>query len=167
MEEKRIIGLLGTIGSGKTYVSDYLVKNYGFYKISMGDLIREKTIKLGIERTRENLIKVANEYREKYGADYWINEVFKKVKNSMNKNILIDGVRTPIEAETAKKNKAILIFIDAKPILRYKRLIKRAREGEAKKTFRETLKYINYKLLNNSTKENLENNIESLLKKII
>ena len=183
MSKKRvIIGLMGTIGSGKTYVSDYLIQKYKFYKISMGDLVREKADELKIKRTRENLQKLAEEYRQKYGKNYWVKEVFKKIKKYDKEYFLIDGIRTPIEAETAKKNSAFLILVDAKPNLRHKRIIERAREGEEKDTIeqiqaedrkewkifnlKKTFSYAEYKILNNSTKKSLENKIDIALRKL-
>lgn len=183
MNNRIIIGLMGTIGSGKTYVSDYLIKKYNFFKISMGDLVRERTTSLGILHYRENLRKIANDYREKYGETYWIKEVFKKIKSSNKNYFLIDGIRTPIEAKIARDNKAILILIDAKPTLRYKRMIKRAREGEGRITIKElkdedekeikmfglkkTFSYADYRVYNNSTKEELKKMIDRLISKVL
>ncbi|GAI31839.1 unnamed protein product, partial [marine sediment metagenome] len=53
--KKKIIGLLGQIGSGKGVVRDYLVDKYEYEEITMGDLVREETKKRGLELTRDNL----------------------------------------------------------------------------------------------------------------
>jgi dephospho-CoA kinase len=181
-DKKIVIGLMGTIGSGKTYFAEYLIEKYGFYKVSMGDLIRETADKLKIERTRENLQKVGNKYRDKYGKDYWIKEVLKRIEKSDNNRIIIDGVRTPIEARFFKKH-SFLVFVDAKPEIRYKRIIDRARENEENKTIEdvrkqeegefkvlktnESYKYAEYKILNNSTKEEFDNSIKKFLSDLI
>ena len=37
----RIVGILGRNGSGKDEVADYLQRQYGFAKISIGDIVRD------------------------------------------------------------------------------------------------------------------------------
>jgi Adenylate kinase. len=41
-----IIGLSSLPGGGKDYIADILTEKYGFYKISPGDIIREKLSKM-------------------------------------------------------------------------------------------------------------------------
>ena len=79
--EKILIGLLGTIGAGKTTVSDYFVSR-GFERVVMGDLVRGKVKAEGLELTRENLGKTQEKYRNKYGKDYFINFAIKRLKDS-------------------------------------------------------------------------------------
>ncbi|PIU76025.1 hypothetical protein COS75_01235 [Candidatus Pacearchaeota archaeon CG06_land_8_20_14_3_00_35_12] len=181
---KRImIGLLGTIGSGKTAAGDYLEAKRGFYRVIMGNLVREVARKEGLEITRENLQKIQKKYRDKYGQEYFIKLTIKKLKESGKKNLLIDGIRTPTDARVAKENWAVLILIDAKPSLRYERIVSRGREGEEKTTladfkedearewkllnFKETLKYADYKLLNNGNIKQLYSKIDKALEKIL
>jgi len=178
-----MIGLLGTIGSGKTAAGDYLEAKRGFYRVIMGNLVREVARKEGLEITRENLQKIQKKYRDKYGQEYFIKLTIKKLKESGKKNLLIDGIRTPTDARVAKENWAVLILIDAKPSLRYERIVSRGREGEEKTTladfkedearewkllnFKETLKYADYKLLNNGNIKQLYSKIDKALEKIL
>ncbi len=182
MPKQIILGLLGTIGSGKTTASDYLISK-GFFRVIMGDLVREKAREEGLELTRENLGKTQEKYRTKYGADYFINETIKRLKESGRESLLIDGIRTPKDAEGAKREGAILILVDAKKNVRFERLKVRAREGEGKKTFKdferdefreweffkfkETLDYVDYRLDNSGSVEELYKQIDSLLGRII
>ena len=61
-----IIGLTGKNGSGKTEVSEYL-KSRGFEYHSLSDEIRDEIRRRGLEITREVLIEVGNDLREKFG----------------------------------------------------------------------------------------------------
>ena len=38
----KVIGFAGTNGAGKDTVADYVAKKYGYKKITMGDIIRER-----------------------------------------------------------------------------------------------------------------------------
>jgi len=68
-----IIGLTGKNGSGKTAVSEYL-QSRGFEYYSLSDEIRREIRGRGLEITREILIDVGNELREKFGPVFWRKE---------------------------------------------------------------------------------------------
>jgi dephospho-CoA kinase len=179
-EQQILIGLMGTIGAGKTIVSDYLVDK-GFYRIVMGDIVREKTKEEGLELTRENLQKIQKKYRDKFGQEYFIKETINRLLSSNKKNLLIDGIRTPTDARVAKEHEAILILIDAPAELRYKRLKERKREGDAQTfdefkqqessewklfKFEESFGYADYIIENKGTIEELYNKIDDLLNRL-
>jgi len=181
MKEKKIfIGLMGTIGSGKTTASNYIVKKFKFKRVIMGNLVRAITRKEGLGINRKNLLLIQKKYRTKYGQDYFIKLAIKKLENA--KKGLIDGVRVPMDAIEAKKVGAKIIFINASPKLRFKRMKKRRRESfsktfeEFKKEekmefklldFKKTLRYMDYKILNNGNKKELFKKIDILLKRLI
>ena len=96
-----LIGLIGTIGSGKTTASDYIVKKHKFKRIIMGNLVRVVTRKKGLEVTRKNMLNVQKYYRTKYGKNYFIDRALKKAKDWQR--ALIDGVRVPADAKGIKR----------------------------------------------------------------
>ena len=53
MSSKVVIGLTGTIGSGKDIIAKYLVDKHGFQMVGMGDTVREEADRQGLEKTRE------------------------------------------------------------------------------------------------------------------
>lgn len=182
--KKKIIGLLGQIGSGKGVARDYLVDKYGYEEITMGDLVREETKKRGLELTRDNLDIVTKDVTDKYGDDFWSKRVVEIIKNSDKEKFVIDGVRRPLEIDTITKNfpdaaKFVLVDVDSK--IRFERMKKRARPGFPE-TYEEFLKHserqdklfnvnesfkrVNYTLDNNGTLEDLHKQIDELLKKI-
>lgn len=182
-KQKRIlIGLLGTIGSGKTIVSDYLVERHGFFRVMMGDLVREKAKEEGLELTRENLQYTQKKYRGKFGQEYFIKENIKRLLDSTKKLLLIDGIRTPVDAKAAKENDAVLILVDAPPKIRFERLKARKREGDAQtfiafkkqeerewKLFnlKESFKHVDYRIENTGTIQEMHKKIDNLLDKKI
>lgn len=123
----RLIGLTGTNGAGKGEVAAFFVKK-GFHYFSLSDLIREKLRKKGEEANRNNLIKMGNELREKYGPNILARMVIKKIKEKA----VIDSIRNPKEVDFFRKQKNfILLAIDAPAELRYKRTRKRGRDESA------------------------------------
>jgi dephospho-CoA kinase len=146
-----IIGLTGKNASGKGEVANYL-KTKGFAYYSLSDVLREEATKLGLEHSRDNLIKLGNELREKNGPNYLAQQINNKIKEQLEKfntknpiknpnngkgsnetNFVIDSIRSPFEAqELMKNNDFILVGIDAPIELRFKRLRERNRVGDAK-----------------------------------
>lgn len=123
----RFIGLTGTNGAGKGEAAAYFVKK-GFHYISLSDLIREELIKRGEEVSRNNLIKIGNELRKKYGPDILARMVMKKIKEKA----VIDSIRNPKEVDFFRKQENfIFLAIDAPAELRYKRTRKRGRDESA------------------------------------
>lgn len=123
----RLIGLTGTNGAGKGEVAAYFTKK-GYTYFSLSDLIREKLRKEKKEETRDNLIKMGNHMREKYGSDILAKLIMKKLKNKA----VIDSIRNPREVEYLRKQKNfILLAIDAPVALRYERVKKRGRQESA------------------------------------
>ncbi len=134
-KDVRLIGLTGTNCAGKGEVASYFAKK-GYTYFSLSDLIREELRKIGKEATRDNLIKMGNELREKGGHDILARLVMKKVKTKS----VVDSIRNPREIEYLRKQKDfILLAVDAPVDLRYKRAKKRGR-AESASTLEEFIK---------------------------
>lgn len=128
----KVIGLCGSIGSGKGAVSEYLIKKYNYEHITVGDVVRAAVKKKGLEITRDNTDKLGSEARKKYGLDYWLKQVVETIKNNNWEKVIVDGVRTPNDDKVLKesfKENYILLKVDANPLIRFERLKSRARPG--------------------------------------
>ncbi len=125
-----IIGVVGTLGSGKSSAVDYLVsKGFDYYKPS--DVIREKS-KLK-NPNRYSLQDFGNELRKKFGRDYLVTELWKKIGRSKAKKIVVDGLRNVGEVEFfRKKTSFYLISIDKTRRTRFRRLKIRGSERDPK-----------------------------------
>ncbi len=180
-----IIGLTGKNASGKGEAAAYL-KTKGFVYYSLSDELREEATKRNLEHSRDNLIKLGNELREKYGPSYLAQQINNKIKQQPDKNSVVDSIRSPFEAKELMKNKNFtLVGIDAPIELRFKRLLERNRIGDAKtleefkqheerenlnnaanQQLDETFKLANKIILNNTTLEELHKKINDLLKEL-
>jgi dephospho-CoA kinase len=127
-----IIGLTGKNASGKGEAANYL-KSKGFVYYSLSDVIREEATKRGFEHSRDKLIKLGNELRERFGPDFLAKNINEKIRTSHVEDFVIDSIRSPFEAkELMKNNDFVLVGIDAPVELRFKRLLERNRLGDAK-----------------------------------
>lgn len=122
---KQIIGLAGTLAGGKDTYAEHLKAQYGYRHISTGDLVREIAMKEHGSVERPVLYETANKWRHEHGAG-----IFAKLALEGSKPVAITGIRSLGEAKMIRENGGILVFIDAPIEIRYKRMIKRARDNE-------------------------------------
>lgn len=121
-----ILGLSGYAQSGKDTIADYLVKHYGFTKISFADPIRKalyilnpkvdiadmrgvplatavdglgwENVKADSPDTRQLLQKFGTEVgRELFGKDFWVNQAMLKARE--HENVVFADVRFENEVQ--------------------------------------------------------------------
>ncbi|MGC8565694.1 MAG: AAA family ATPase [Thermoplasmata archaeon] len=126
-----IVLLVGMPGSGK----DEFIKKareLGIEVISMGDIVRDYTLSLGMELSNSNVGTVANEERKKNGMDIWAKRTLEKIKSE---RCVIDGIRNKEEIEYFKNNfkeKITVVAILSSQQTRFKRIMVRSRKDDAK-----------------------------------
>ncbi|NJE26052.1 hypothetical protein E3E22_05345 [Thermococcus sp. MV5] len=130
-----IVGIVGKIAAGKTTVAKFFEEK-GFCRVSCSDpLIDLLTHNLNDyswlpevpekgEPTRDRLIEYGKHLKETYGEDILIRLAIDKRRHC--KNIVIDGVRSKGEIDAIKKRGGAIIYIEARPEIRYERLKKRS-----------------------------------------
>ncbi len=124
-----IIGLTGKNGAGKTEVLGYLRKR-GFEAYSLSDEIREEIRLRGQTVTRDLLIAVGNELREKFGPGILAMRVLRNLEN--DRNYVIDSIRNPSEVQVLKKRSDFtLLAVEADVAIRFERSRRRNRESAA------------------------------------
>jgi dCMP deaminase len=181
-----IIGLTGSIGSGKGIVSDFL-KEKDFVYLSLSDELREIAKEKKIELTRHNLQDLGNELRKEKGASVLAERVKNKIKTQKYINVIVDGIRNPAEIKSLRKlDNFFLISVDAPKKIRFERVKKRSRESDPltweefekidKRDFSEKdkkgqqvgrcIKLADFKLINDKTLEDAEKKLEEILRKI-
>jgi len=190
LEAKRmIVGIVGKIAAGKTTVAKFFEEK-GFCRVSCSepliDLLThnvsdyswvpelpEKT-----EPTREKLIEFGRYLKEKYGGDVLIRLAIDKKRHC--ENVVIDGVRSREEVEAIKRLGGKIIYVEAKPEIRYERLVrrkaskdktirsfedfKRADDAEEKLYYTSKLKDVaDYVIVNEGTLEELREKVERII----
>lgn len=129
-----IIGLTGKNAAGKGELAKH-IQSKGFVYFSLSDALREEATRRGLDHSRDILINLGNELRKKFGNGILakgINEKIKKEKNAGKKDFVIDSIRNPGEIEELRKNEGfLLIGVVTDQKIRFQRLLKRGRLGDA------------------------------------
>lgn len=117
------LGITGTIGAGKGTIVDFLVKEKGFKHYSVRSFLEKEIKKRGISATRENLHKVADDFRRNYSPDHIMLELLKE-REAFAGSAVIESQRAIAEIDTLKRNRKdfVLFAVDADPKVRYERI---------------------------------------------
>jgi dephospho-CoA kinase len=178
-----IIGITGTLGSGKGTVVNYLVKNRGFVHFSARSFIVEEIKKRDLEISTKNMTLVSNQMRAGHSPSYITDSLYEEAKK-LGKDCVIESFRTPGEIESIRnKGKFILLAIDAPAKLRFKRIVDRNGVGDVesveelmtiekqqmhstdpnKHNLSACIAMADYKIINNGTIEELQTKVEEVL----
>ncbi|MEX0621461.1 MAG: AAA family ATPase [Candidatus Woykebacteria bacterium] len=130
MKERLILGLVGTLGAGKSTVVDYLTSK-GFDYIKLSNIIRENSKKKRLDRG--DLQNEGDRLRKEFGGDFLAKKAWGKISKDKSKNFLVDGLRNTAEVEFLRTKKGFyLVSIDKHPRSRFKRLKIRGSERDPK-----------------------------------
>jgi dephospho-CoA kinase len=129
--DKLVIGLAGMPGSGKSVVVD-TAREMGYAVVVMGDVVRQETLKLGLELTPQNVGKVMLQLREEGGNYVVAKKCIPKIEEQTSSKVLVDGLRSLYEADIFKEHfaKFSLVAVHASPETRFNRLSNRRRSDD-------------------------------------
>lgn len=123
MMHVKVIGISGSIGSGKEVVKQILMRSVPSYGVSLSAAIRGEVEKKKMQFTRQTMQDMGDEIRGKYGA--FIFAKFSTEFMSRDKPYLVvEGITNPAEAEwlrKAYKGDFVLIGVDAPQQVRFER----------------------------------------------
>jgi dCMP deaminase len=154
-----IIGITGTLGSGKSTIVEFL-KDKGFNHFSARAVLIEEMQKRGVEINLKNMTDIANKLREEFGPSVLAQRMYEMAEKS-NKPAIIESIRTVGEIELLRKKKDfILLAVVADRKIRYKRI--QERKSEIDKISYEEFIEIEEKQMssNNPNEQNLKKCIE-------
>ncbi|MGV8168891.1 MAG: AAA family ATPase [Candidatus Nanoarchaeia archaeon] len=178
-----IVGITGTIGSGKGTVVEIL-KEKGFKHFSARALITEEIKRRNLPVNRDSMVLVGNDWRNKYGASYVAEELYRRAKIAGG-NAVIESLRTVGEIESLRmKGDFMLLAVDAEVEVRYERLHKRGLETDDvsfeqfsaqeqrefissdpnKQNLSACIELADHLIINNGSVEELKRKIERILK---
>lgn len=135
----KIVFIVGMTGSGKSAVSDELVKQ-GFAFLRFGQITLDKVKEDGLEVNEVNERKIREGFRKKHGmAAFALLNIPKFDKLLEKSNTVGDGLYSWSEYKVLKekyKDLMYVIAVYASPEVRYQRLENRGVENDEKQRFR-------------------------------
>ncbi len=134
---KSVIWIIWPTASWKDTVATYISHklNIPLYQISQP--LKEIAKQRNIPITRENLIKLWRELAQKYWDEYLAKYL---VENAKENKLILVWMRQLWQLERLKNHtNFILIWVDANPLFRFERILKRNKPWDPK-TFEEFLK---------------------------
>jgi dephospho-CoA kinase len=179
---KKLIGITGMPGAGKTLVSGY-AKQMGYPIIVMGDVVRALTLKMGLKLTPENVGKAMLKIRKDHGPAAVAERCILLIKKMPSNVVIIEGIRSLDEVKAFKKSfpDFKLIALHASQQTRFKRLHKRNRSDDSQlwevfveRDSRElgvglgsAIASSDYMIVNEGTIAELHRNVKKILKRIV
>lgn len=124
-----IIGLTGSFGAGKGSVADYLVNEKGFAHFSARTFITEELKRRNLEVNRDTMMTVANDLRATHGPTYIFEQLVHLAKDCGG-DVVVESIRAVAEARYLKAQGGVVLGIDADPMIRYERIVKRGSETD-------------------------------------
>ena len=159
-----LIGLTGRNAAGKGEVAKYL-QTKSFYYYSLSDAIRDELRARKLAISRETLIQVGNELRQRFGPSILADRIVELTQP--DRNYVIDSIRNP--AEVAALRKACkdfkLIRVDAPVQARFERTVARRRENDPV-TFEDFVALDARESMGDATSQNLSE-VESLADEVL
>lgn len=180
-----IIGIAGTIGSGKGTIVEYL-KQKGFAHYSSSNILKEILTKRGHPHTREYLSNLAEELLSEYPGGV-LSLSLDRARKDGAKDFVLEAIHRMSEAEFVRSVGGKILGIDADIEVRYERISARkegekdavtfeqfvessAREDEGKRHLVSNIKSVintaDAVVTNNGTLEELHAQIDAVLEKL-
>ena len=117
-----LIGITGTIGSGKGTVVDYLITKKGFRHYAVRDFLTAELLRQGRTVDRSEMRLLANDLRATHEPAYIVKELYAEAVRDGSPASVIESIRNVGEAEFLKSEGASLLAVDADQKLRYERV---------------------------------------------
>jgi adenylate kinase family enzyme len=165
------IAFCGYAGVGKTTAANFLVRNFGYTKLSFANAVKEKAkelfpdlefIKPYTKCERRLLIAIGNSIRS-VNNQYWVRLLEEKLDEIESKDIVIDDVRFLVEEKFLRRKGFLIVRIDV-PEDKHKEIFL---EDLNTKVFEsEVLKIQPHKVIvNDKTKSELFHKVVSVLRR--
>ena len=183
MNKKIILGLVGSLASGKETTKKYLVEKHNAQDCRFSSILRDVLERIALPNSRENLQKLSTLLRGNFGENILAKAIAMDASKFNSNIVVVDGVRRFTDLEHLNKlPNFVLIKIDADPKIRYERMkLRNENAGDSEKTYEqflndgnaeadaqipEVMKTAKYEIDNSGSLEDLYSQIEKILVKI-
>jgi dephospho-CoA kinase len=131
---KVVVGLTGTIGSGKNLVKEILMRKFNCYHVTLSDVIRGEAERKKPAFNRVTLQEMGNEMRRSYGTHILALLAIEYLPKD-KEMIIVDGIRNPGEADYLRKKFRrgfVWIAVDAPQQTRFETAKQREQHNDPK-----------------------------------
>jgi dephospho-CoA kinase len=180
--KKVIFGLTGLMASGKGAAAKYLQEHHHAETFRFSTILRALLSRLYIAEERTSLVAMSEAVRNAFGQDILAKAMAGDAKNASAPLLVVEGIRRLADiAYLQELPEFVLVAIDADPKTRYDRLVARAENaGDREKTWEQFLadqersteisilpvmERAKEHIENNGTPEDLERQLDALVKK--
>ncbi len=182
MAKKIVIGLVGTIASGKDTVADYVVRKFDGQSVSFSQPLRDILNRVFLPINRINLSKLAQTLVDNFGGDVLSHTIAEEIKINPKKIFVLPNIRRDSDYACMINEDNFdfyLVGINTDIKTCYERLIKRVQnvddKGKTWEDFQKDLllsteieianlvKKSSYQLDNNGSHEDLYSQIDKLI----
>jgi dephospho-CoA kinase len=134
-----ILGIAGTLASGKGTVVEYL-KSQGFAHYSVSGILKEILTERGLPLTREYMSPLADELAHKYSGGV-LEVAHNRAKESGVENYILESIHRESEAEYVRSIGGKVLGVDADLKIRYARTQSRKEGAKDEVTFEEFVEH--------------------------
>jgi dephospho-CoA kinase len=176
-----LIGLTGTHGAGKGTITEYLVREHGFLRVSVSEFLAHEATRRGMSPDRPTRSMIANEYRAQ-GQIALMEATYASIPQG-SERVVLEPQYTVDEVRFIHEKGGIVIAVDADLETRYARVhvrgsakddvsfeqFKEVQEREldssdqTKQNIAQTMKRADVLLMNNGTVEEFEAQVRAVL----
>lgn len=137
LTNKVIFGFTGLPACGKGTAAKYLEEKYKAETFRFSTSMRDLLDRLYLPQSRDNMIKMSECIREKFGEDTFSKVIANDASNAKSNIVVVEGIRRIADIEhLSRLPNCILVEIFANIETRYERLIHRGENSDdATKTF--------------------------------
>lgn len=184
MENRKIIAVLGLSGSGKTEVINYLMEKHGWPKVYFGEVTFDEVKRRGLEINEKNERLVREGLRAKFGKLHYADKVIEKIENIQDSRVvLVESLYMWDEYLKFKEkfgNNFLTFAVYASPKTRHQRLSNRPErplnEEDSWSRDKAQIEFHNqggpiamadWTVVNEGDKNDLEDNVDTIIEKII
>lgn len=132
-----IVGITGTIASGKSTIAEYLVRKHGFLHLSLATAVYEEVRKRNLTPALSELQNVGDSLRREYGTAVLAQRVQRRMETLPDGSyVVLEGIKNVAEVHELRKwANFLLLAVDASEEIRFQRMIQRSQSGSQTRSY--------------------------------